>query len=43
MTAAAALASPPPYDVDGLAYVAGMDRNRVDHTRQLLTDEAAAR
>jgi len=33
VTAAAALASPAPYDVDGLDYFAGMDQDNVDDTR----------
>jgi pimeloyl-ACP methyl ester carboxylesterase len=43
VTAAAALASPAPYDVDGLDYFAGMDQDNVDDTRLFLTDKAAAR
>ena len=43
VTAAAALASPAPYDVDGLDHFAGMDQDNVDDTRLFLTDKAAAR
>ena len=43
VTAAASLASPAPFDAEGLDYFAGMGQENVDDTRLLLTDEAAAR
>lgn len=43
VTAAASLASPAPYDADGLDYFAGMGQENVDDTRLFLNDEAAAR
>jgi pimeloyl-ACP methyl ester carboxylesterase len=43
VTAAASLASPAPYDADGLDYFAGMGKDNVDYTRLFFTDEAAAR
>ncbi|HEY2443327.1 MAG TPA: alpha/beta hydrolase [Streptosporangiaceae bacterium] len=43
VAAAAALASPAPYDAEGLDYFEGMGQANVDDTKLLLTDEAAAR
>ena len=43
VTAAASLASPAPFEAEGLDYFAGMGRENVDDTRLFLTDEAAAR
>jgi pimeloyl-ACP methyl ester carboxylesterase len=43
VAAAASLASPAPYDAEGLDYFEGMGQANVDDTQLLLTDEAAAR
>jgi pimeloyl-ACP methyl ester carboxylesterase len=43
VAATAALASPAPYDAEGLDYFEGMGQANVDDTKLLLTDEAAAR
>src|SRR5712671_7318572 len=43
VAAAATLASPAPFDGEGLDYFAGMSQDRVDDTRLFVTDEAAAR
>ena len=43
VTAAASLASPAPFDADGLDYFAGMGQDNVDDTRLYFADEAAAR
>lgn len=43
VTAAASLASPAPFEADGLDYFAGMGQDNVDDTRLVLTDEVAAR
>jgi pimeloyl-ACP methyl ester carboxylesterase len=43
VTAAASLASPAPYDAEGLDYFAGMGQGNVDDTRLFFTDEAASR
>ena len=42
VTAAASLASPAPYDAEGLDYFAGMGQENVDDFRLFLTDEDAA-
>jgi pimeloyl-ACP methyl ester carboxylesterase len=41
--AAASLASPAPYDAEGLDYYAGMGQANIDDTKLFFTDEAAAR
>jgi pimeloyl-ACP methyl ester carboxylesterase len=43
VAAAASLASPAPFDADGLDYFAGMGQLNVDDTRLFLADQAAAR
>ena len=43
VTAAASLASPAPYDAEGLDYFGGMGQLNVDDTRLFLADQAAAR
>jgi pimeloyl-ACP methyl ester carboxylesterase len=43
VTAVASLASPAPYDAEGLDYFAGMGQANIDDTRLFFTDEAAAR
>jgi len=43
VTAAATLASPAPFEGEGLDYFAGMSQDRVDDTRLFVTDKAAAR
>jgi pimeloyl-ACP methyl ester carboxylesterase len=43
VTAAASLASPAPYDAEGLDYYAGMGQANVDDDRLFFTDQAAAR
>jgi pimeloyl-ACP methyl ester carboxylesterase len=43
VTAAASLASPAPFDAEGLDFFAGMGQDNVDSYKLFLTDEAAAR
>jgi pimeloyl-ACP methyl ester carboxylesterase len=43
VTAAASLASPAPYEADGLDWYAGMGQENVDDFRLITTDETAAR